>query len=909
MDPPPPAASPPSRPPDASEEPGAPATATATASAAPVTDTTDSTQADAQGGLHDTAISNPENNNDTSTSTRGDSHSPWISEEHLGESLVQTTSKQAANSDGTRKRNFQPGNKEAVHAPSAGSKSHARDISVVETKDARSKFLKKPDNEDPACEDRKNADLAGISEELKENNNRSSLNSSSLKDEKKQKNRSRGKENSNHVHNTSTSHDISLPTTAGTSCLTSMVTENNAEAPKCMGLRLKKNPDDVSLTNSFTVVNAETTDGGNLNVDSTIQKNFDEVLPGSLKEKETENVATSLGSSVLHSSQLASSNVSLMPLQGVIVDADVKTNCLHSSTEEKVYRSAVSEDVTKPSDHVSQPNIAEEHKNFGSGKHMREAILHTSVNSAGIEKVLPSENQKNQSYPFNEGANFFQRGNADRNFRADVHHRRNIYGSGGMGNSEYEFQRNQSHPFSEGRNFFPLGREDPNLRAGVHHSMDMYGSGGMGNSEYGLQRNRSYSFNEGADFFQLRRADPNFRVGVHHSMNIYGSGAMENSEHGFQRNRSYPFDEGANFFQLGRPDPNFRAGVHHSMNIYGSGAMGSSEHGFQRNQSYLFNEGANFFQPGRPDPNFREGVHHSMNMYGSDARRNSEHGFGRSYLDHTSTVKNEMQEKERTCLSTNHNNDQISPSNLAQAYSEKLRMSFPPRDSLTGFQKKKLLILDLNGLLADINEDFHNAHMADAKVRRKLVFRRSHCDDFLNFCIKNFELGVWSSRKRKNVDSVVDILMRDFKPYLLFSWARDKCTMTGRNTLENVHKPIVLKELKKLWNKEEPGLPWKEGEFSPSNTLLVDDSPYKALRNPPHTAIFPQPFSYLNRNDNSLGPGGDLRMYLEKLAFADDVECYVRNNPFGQPFITQSDPHWDFYAEIAGKEYGALTCA
>ncbi|VAH82088.1 unnamed protein product [Triticum turgidum subsp. durum] len=914
MDPPPPAASPPSSPPhgstarDASEEPGAPATAGAASSkGAPVTDTTDGTQADAQGRLHDTAISNPENGTEAAISVREDS--PRNSEAHLGDSSVQTTSKQAANSDGTRKRNFQPGNKEAAHVPSAGSKSHAREISVVETKDARSKFLKKSDNEDPACEDRKNADLAGISEELKENNNRSSLNSSSLKDEKKQKNRSRGKENSNHVHNTSTSHDISLPTSTGTSCLTSMVTENNTEAPKCMGLRLKKNPDEVSLTNSFTAVNADTTDREILNVDSTIQKNCDEVLPGSLKEKETENVATSLGSCVLDSNQLASSNVSLMPLQGVIVDADVKTNCLHSSTEEKVHPSAVSEDVTKHSDLVSQLNIAEEHKNFGSGKHMREAVLHTSVNSAGIGKVLPSENQKNQSYPFNEGANFFQRGNTDRNFRADVHHRRNIYGSGGMGNSEYEFQRNQSHPFSEGGNFFPLGREDPNLRAGVHHSMDMYGLGGMGNPEHGLQRNRSYSFNEGADFFQSRRADPNFRAGLHHNMNIYGSGATGNSEHGFQRNQSYPFDEGANFFQLGRPDPNFRAGVHHSMNIYGSGAMGSSEHGFQRNQSYLFNEGANFFQPGRPDPNFREGAHHSMNMYGSDARRNSEHGFGRSYLDHTSTERNEMQEKERTCLSTNHNNDQISPSNLAQAYSEKLRMSFPPRDSLTGFRKKKLLILDLNGLLADINEDFHNAHMADAKVRRKLVFRRPHCDDFLNFCIKNFELGVWSSRKRKNVDSVVDILMRDFKPYLLFSWARDKCTMTGRNTLENVHKPIVLKELKKLWNKEEPGLPWKEGEFSPSNTLLVDDSPYKALRNPPHTAIFPQPFSYLNRNDNSLGPGGDLRMYLEKLVFADDVECYVRNNPFGQPFLTHSDPHWDFYAEIAGKEYGALTCA
>ncbi|KAE8820101.1 Protein CHUP1, chloroplastic [Hordeum vulgare] len=293
-----------------------------------------------------------------------------------------------------------------------------------------------------ACEDGKNADLAGILEELKENNNRSSLNSSSLKDEKRQKNRSRGKENNSHVHNTSTSHHLSLPTSTCTSGLTSMVTENHTEAPKCTGLRLKKNLDEVSLTNSFTVVNAEITDGGNLNVDSTIQKNRDEVLRGSLKEKEDDNVTTSLGSCMLDSSQLASRNVSLMRVQTVIVDADVKTDFLHSSTEEKVYQSAVSEDVTIPSGLVSQPNISEEHMNFGSGNHTREDILRTSFNSARIEKVLPSGDQKNQSYPFNEGANFFQTGNTDPNFRADVHHRRNIYGSGGMENSEYEFQRN-----------------------------------------------------------------------------------------------------------------------------------------------------------------------------------------------------------------------------------------------------------------------------------------------------------------------------------------------------------------------------------------------------------------------------------------------------------------------------------
>ena len=39
---------------------------------------------------------------------------------------------------------------------------------------------------------------------------------------------------------------------------------------------------------------------------------------------------------------------------------------------------------------------------------------------------------------------------------------------------------------------------------------------------------------------------------------------------------------------------------------------------------------------------------------------------------------------------------------------------YSPRGSLVRFQRKKLLILDLNGLLADINQDYHNAHLAHA---------------------------------------------------------------------------------------------------------------------------------------------------------------------------------------------------
>ena len=64
-----------------------------------------------------------------------------------------------------------------------------------------------------------------------------------------------------------------------------------------------------------------------------------------------------------------------------------------------------------------------------------------------------------------------------------------------------------------------------------------------------------------------------------------------------------------------------------------------------------------------------------------------------------------------------------------------------------------------------------------------------------------------------------------------------KCTPTGFKTRDNRQKPLVLKELSRLWSSS--GAPWQPGHFSPSNTLLIDDSPYKALCNP---VIFPPSF-------------------------------------------------------------------
>lgn len=66
----------------------------------------------------------------------------------------------------------------------------------------------------------------------------------------------------------------------------------------------------------------------------------------------------------------------------------------------------------------------------------------------------------------------------------------------------------------------------------------------------------------------------------------------------------------------------------------------------------------------------------------------------------------------------------------------------------------------------------------------------------------------------------------------MFLQDQTHCTMTKFNTLENKHKKLVFKELRRIWEKHDPELPWEKRFYNESNTLLLDDSPYKALLNP-----------------------------------------------------------------------------
>ncbi|XP_010553344.1 PREDICTED: uncharacterized protein LOC104823468 isoform X1 [Tarenaya hassleriana] len=223
--------------------------------------------------------------------------------------------------------------------------------------------------------------------------------------------------------------------------------------------------------------------------------------------------------------------------------------------------------------------------------------------------------------------------------------------------------------------------------------------------------------------------------------------------------------------------------------------------------------------------------------------------------------------------------------------------------SLGSAKKKKLLILSLGGVLV---RRFHVADKWKLPKNRSphatyglyYVYKRPFCEEFLRFCLDRFEVGIWSSAMERNVDVVLNIIMKGLKGKLLFVMDQNDCTDSGFMSLEKKTKPLFFKDLSKVFQKvnsetDEPP------QFSYTNTLLMDDNPYKAFLNPYNTSIFTVTYDPKDAEDNLLDPKGELCSYLDELADASDVQEYVKEHPFGQPKIGPSHPDWHFYKKVA----------
>ena len=196
--------------------------------------------------------------------------------------------------------------------------------------------------------------------------------------------------------------------------------------------------------------------------------------------------------------------------------------------------------------------------------------------------------------------------------------------------------------------------------------------------------------------------------------------------------------------------------------------------------------------------------------------------------------------------------------------------------------RRKLLVLDANGFLfwrarrGGSNEP-RPERPPDANSGNFSIWRRPRVREFIVWAAERFHLVVWSTAMRHNIAPMVELAFEGLPPPLAI-FDQSDCTDSGCVDPQNRHKRLMLKRLDHLWASDR--VLSAAGSFGPSDTLLIDDSPYKAAENPEHTAVHPTEWSALDADDSpntlALTPDGEVCRLLALVAEADDVRHVVR---------------------------------
>lgn len=178
---------------------------------------------------------------------------------------------------------------------------------------------------------------------------------------------------------------------------------------------------------------------------------------------------------------------------------------------------------------------------------------------------------------------------------------------------------------------------------------------------------------------------------------------------------------------------------------------------------------------------------------------------------------------------------------------------------------RKLIILDMNGLFTHrvynkLNKngsnivDINKLPKGGAQIWNFLVWIRPGSKKFIRFLLKHYDIAVWSSMSKWNVDQLVKYVFKNKVDNLKFVWAQSKCKSITHPT--NKKKPLFLKNLSEVW-KEFP-------EYDINTTILVDDSNLKAKENPEGTLYKVDEWKG-DMNDKEFFKDGSIRKYFENL--------------------------------------------
>ena len=127
-----------------------------------------------------------------------------------------------------------------------------------------------------------------------------------------------------------------------------------------------------------------------------------------------------------------------------------------------------------------------------------------------------------------------------------------------------------------------------------------------------------------------------------------------------------------------------------------------------------------------------------------------------------------------------------------------------------------MLVLDLDETLIFATEQ-PLIRPCDFQAGPYAVYRRPFVREFLEECLTNFEVGIWTSSTRSFADAIVTDLFSGIQSPS-FVWSRERCT---RRLNEHSLEYDWLKDLAKL----------KRQGYRLESVIMVDDTPAKLSRN------------------------------------------------------------------------------
>lgn len=201
------------------------------------------------------------------------------------------------------------------------------------------------------------------------------------------------------------------------------------------------------------------------------------------------------------------------------------------------------------------------------------------------------------------------------------------------------------------------------------------------------------------------------------------------------------------------------------------------------------------------------------------------------------------------------------------------------------FEFLPALILDLNGVLLTTVDcryaqtpPYWNMLQVVDMGGNKLLGEKCDAQRFVEWCFQHFDVFIWTCANKVNANRI----LRCFMPFHVHKFkgvlTQESCTMETK--FERItRKPVFYKTLTTFWE--------AYPQYSPANTIMVDDSEYKTLWNPQGTACIVKKMEDQDPGEMQAYLTTILKGWLDAWLGVEDRILYTINTPL--PIMKDDD--------------------